>query len=171
MDIGAFDLLFYLFAVVALISAMGVIVARNPVYSALSLVVTLISLAALYLLLQAEFLAVVQVLTYAGAILVLFVFIIMLLNLSESELFESSWGNVGKSLLTLVGVVAFVTLGFMVHYPKLNAGANAAGFGEISTLGREIFTRYVIPFEIAGVLLTVALIGAVMLAKKHLTKD
>ena len=171
MGMSGYDMLFFVFAAVSLVSAMGVIVARNPVYSALSLVLTLFGVAGLYLLLQAEFLAVIQVLTYAGAILVLFVFIIMLLNLSDSELLESGLGNGGKALLTLTGVVAFVTLGFIVQFPQLTAGANAAGFGGIAPLGREIFTHYVIPFEIAGILLTVALIGAVMLAKRNLTKE
>ncbi len=168
---SGFDILFFVFAGFALVSAMGVVVSPNPVYSALSLVLTLFSVAGLFLLLQAEFLAVVQVLTYAGAILVLFVFIIMLLNLSDFELMEVRMGNLGKALLTLAAVVAFITLAFVVHLTRITGDPAVEGFGDISTLGREIFTHYVIPFEIAGVLLTVSLIGAVMLAKKNLTKE
>jgi NADH-quinone oxidoreductase subunit J len=163
------DILFYLFALIALGTAMGVLIARNPVHSALFLVVTLFAVAGLYFLLHAEFLAVVQILTYAGAILVLFIFIIMLLNLSPGELLEKEIPPAGKYLLTLVGMVAFVTLAFLVYLPRLPWGSVPEGFGSVQQVGRELFTTYVVPFEIAGVLLTVALIGAVLLAKKKLS--
>lgn len=147
---------------------MGVLVARNPVHSALFLVLTLFSLAGLYFLLHAEFLAVIQILTYAGAILVLFVFIIMLLNLSDSELFEKEMHPAGKLLLTVVGVVIFVTIAFIAFLPPFAWNSISDQFGSVTQVGSEIFTTYVIPFEIAGVLLTVALIGAVLLAKRDL---
>lgn len=162
------DILFYILATIVLVSGMGVVLARNPVYSALSLVLTLFCLAGLFLLLHAEFLAVIQVLTYAGAILVLFVFIIMLLNLSREELFEKGFNFFGKALLMVVAVFLFVTLGFIVHLPKLSWQSVPESFGGIAEIGKEIFTHYIIPFEISGILLTVALIGAVMIAKKNL---
>ena len=163
------DILFFLLAAITLISAIGVVISRNPIYSALFLVLTLFCIAGFFLLLHAEFLAVIQVLTYAGAILVLFVFIIMLLNLSEEELFEKGFNNFGKVLLMLVSVLSFVTMGFIIHIPKLFWKSLPESFGGITEIGKEIFTGYIIPFEIAGVLLTVALIGAVLLAKKDLT--
>jgi NADH-quinone oxidoreductase subunit J len=163
-------ILFYSLAVITLVSAMGVIVARNPIYSALSLVLTLFSVAGFYLLLHAEFLAVIQVLTYAGAILVLFVFIIMLLNLKTEELVERGLSPLGKGALAVIGVALFTALGFIVHLPRLKEQDLPSGFGSVFFVGRELFTTYVIPFEAAGVLLTVALIGAVMLAKRDLGK-
>jgi len=162
------SLLFFILAGLAVFSAMGVIAARNPVYSALSLVVTLLSLAGLYLLLHGEFLAVIQVLTYAGAILVLFIFIIMLLNLKEEDLWEKGPGTFGKVLLMLTAVVGFVSLGFVMRWVPTQEQGLPEGFGSVASVGGEIFTRYVLPFEISGVLLTVALIGAVLLAKKDL---
>lgn len=165
---NGFTILFYVLAALAVISATGVISFRHPVYSALSLVVTLVSLAGLFVTLQADFLGVVQVLTYAGAILVLFIFIIMLLNLQEDELHERgySWG--GKFLLGLVSLGLFLSLGYLLTRPKLSVAALPEGFGSIYQVGRELFTSYVIPFELAGILLTVALIGAVLLAKRKL---
>ena len=150
------------------ISATGVISFRNPIYSALSLVVTLIGLAGLYVTLQGSFLGVIQVLTYAGAILVLFIFIIMLLNLEDAELHEKGYGSLGKSLLGICSLGLFLALGYVVTRPKLPVAALAEGFGEIAALGREMFGGWVIPFELAGILLTVALIGAVLLAKRKL---
>lgn len=163
------DILFFILAAVILVAAMGVVVSRNPVYSALSLVLTLFCVAGLFLLLHAEFMAVIQVLTYAGAILVLFVFIIMLLNLSHDELFEKGLSNFGRILLAGVSVITFVTIAFIVNLPLLAIRALPDSFGSIRSLGKEIFSHYIIPFEVAGILLTVALIGAVLLAKKHLT--
>ena len=165
------DLLFIILAGLALGAAIGVIIARNPVHSALSLVLALFAIAGLYLLLHAEFLAVIQVLTYAGAVLVLFVFIIMLLNLSADELFEKGFNIFGKILLTLVSVLVFVTLAFIVRLPVFKMKTVPSEFGSVYQVGKEIFTQYSIAFEMAGVLLTVALIGAVLLAKKSLVLE
>jgi NADH-quinone oxidoreductase subunit J len=165
---NAADLLFYFFALLALGTAMGVLIARNPVHSALFLVVTLFAVAGLYFLLHAEFLAVIQILTYAGAILVLFIFIIMLLNLSPGELTEKEVRPAGKFLLMVVAVVAFVTIAILVYLPQMPWSGLPEGFGSVGQIGTALFSTYVIPFEISGVLLTVALIGAVLLAKKNL---
>ena len=165
---NGFSILFYVLAAISVISALGVITFRQPVYCALSLVVTLIALAGLFVTLQADFLGVIQVLTYAGAILVLFIFIIMLLNLEEEELVERGYGFGGKSLLGLVSLGLFLSLGYLLTRPKLSVANLTDGFGSVHQLGRELFSSYVIPFELAGILLTVALIGAVLLAKRKL---
>ena len=163
-----FAILFYILAAMAVISATGVISFRNPIYSALSLVVTLVALAGLYVTLQGSFLGVIQVLTYAGAILVLFIFIIMLLNLEDSELHEKGYDWPAKVLLGISALGLFLAMGYVLTRPKLPVAALPAGFGEIASLGREMFGTWVIPFELAGILLTVALIGAVLLAKRKL---
>lgn len=165
---NGFTILFYVLAALAMLSATGVISFRNPIYSAMSLVVTLISLAGLYVTLQGNFLGVIQVLTYAGAILVLFIFIIMLLNLEDSELHEKGYGPLGKVLLAISSLGLFLALGYIFTRPKLPVATLPAGFGEIASLGREMFGPWVVPFELAGVLLTVALIGSVLLAKRKL---
>lgn len=159
---------FYILAAIAVISAISVISARNPVHSALSLVVTLFSLAGIYLMLHAEFLAVIQILTYAGAILVLFIFIIMLLNLKPEELEEKGYSGFSKAVIGLVSLVLFVALGKILLLPKLANEVKSLDFGYAHNVGRFLFSRYLIPFEIAGVLLTVALVGAVLLAKRRL---
>jgi len=165
---NGFSILFYFLAALAVISATGVISLRHPVHCALSLVVTLIALAGLYVTLQADFLGIVQVLTYAGAILVLFIFIIMLLNLQDDELKERGYGAAAKALLTAVSLGLFLSLGYLLTRPHFPIPALAEDFGSIHSLGKALFTSYVIPFELAGILLTVALIGAVLLAKRRL---
>ncbi len=159
---------FYLLAALTLLSAIGVIAGKNPVHSALSLVVTLVSIAGLFALLQGEFLAVIQVLTYAGAILILFVFIIMLLNLKNEELEEPSPSGVGKVVLSLAGLLIFLLLSAVVSFWSLPVPELDGGFGSVTAVGLELFTRYLVPFEVTGVLLTVALIVSVLLAKKDL---
>lgn len=165
---NGFTILFYCLAALAVVSAVAVISLRNPIYSALSLVVTLIALAGLYVTLQASFLGVIQVLTYAGAILVLFIFIIMLLNLQDDELHERGYGYGSKILLGAVSLGLFLSLGFLMTRPSLAVAKLEESFGTIEVLGKELFTAYVVPFELAGILLTVALIGAVLLAKRRL---
>jgi NADH-quinone oxidoreductase subunit J len=162
------EILFYFLAAAAVVSAVGVISAKNPIYSALYLVVTLFSLAGIFVLLSAGFLAVIQILTYAGAILVLFVFIIMLLNLQPEELEEKGYGAPGKVLLALVSLALFLGLGYVFSGPRWVPKVLPADFGTVAQLGRELFENYVVPFEIAGILLTVALVGAVVLAKRKL---
>lgn len=163
------DFLFYVLAFLTVVSGLIVIAARNPIYSALALVVTIFSLAAFYLMLYAEFLAIVQALTYAGAILVLFIFIIMLLNLQPGELIEKSYGLWGKSLLAFVSLLVFVALGSLTYFYKIPTSGLTIQFGSIKNVGRRLFTEHLLSFELAGVLLTVALIGAVVLAKKDLS--
>lgn len=163
------EILFYVVAFFAVTSAAGVVLFKNPIHCALSLVVTLFSLAAAYTLLHASFVAVIQILTYAGAILVLFVFIVMLLNLQPTELEERGYGKFLTLLLALVSLACLLGFGYQMHkLPLTDVAWVGPPFGSIQEIGADLFTEYVWPFEIAGVLLTVALVGAVLLAKRKL---
>ena len=163
------EILFYTVAFFALTSAAGVILFKNPVHCAVSLVVTLFSLAAAYAMLHASFVAIIQILTYAGAILVLFIFIIMLLNLEPQEWAERSYGAAGKILLALVSMGCFLSFGYLFQRQRFDYPAWVGPpFGSIQEIGAELFTTYVWPFEVAGILLTVSLVGAVLLAKRKL---
>jgi NADH-quinone oxidoreductase subunit J len=165
-------LLFWLLSMIALIAAVSMIIQRNPVYSALFLIVTLLSLAALFLLLHASFLAAIQIIVYAGAIMVLFLFVIMLLDVRRTEV-SPSRVKLQKSLGLLLGVVFLVetvlvlrsaTVMDMVRTAPVPTDAD---FGTAAALGRALFSGYVFPLQLAAVLLFVALIGAVVLAKRR----
>lgn len=162
--------LFFLFGILALAAGVGMLTARNPVNSALWLVLNLFSIACLYLTLHASFIAVIQILVYAGAIMVLFLFVIMLLNLSElPDLERIPWTRVvafGVGLVVLAQLFYTVSLGLDV-LPEPVAVAEAARQGSVSEIGRELFTRYALPLEVTGILLLAATVGAVLLAKKR----
>jgi NADH-quinone oxidoreductase subunit J len=163
--------LFYLFSLIACIAGVSVVAARNPITSALSLVVCFFFLAADYVLLDADFVFVIQILVYAGAIMVLFVFVIMLLNLRDGNAgplldipSRSLWGILVGGL---VGVGLLATFGAVQG--EMVADVPEA-FGDIATVGRALFDpngRYLLPFEVVSVLLTVAVAGAVVLAKRE----
>lgn len=164
-------ILFGAFALLTLLSAGTVIFARSPINSAMGLVSTFFFLAGLYVLLWAHTVAVLQVLVYAGAIMVLFLFVIMLLNLGES----STRGR--PTLARIVGGAA--TLGLLVALgialSKLPAGPppslgveGQATFGTMATLGQVIFTQWLLPFEAVSLLLLVAMVGAVVVAKSRI---
>jgi NADH-quinone oxidoreductase subunit J len=162
--------LFYFFSFVAICAAFGVILARNPITSALSLVVCFFFLAADYVMLGAHFVAVIQILVYAGAIMVLFVFVIMLLNLREEG--PAPIGDLGRRAILGAGVAGLLGIGFIAG---LDTVANTPdrplpdGFGTIANVGLALFGgNYLLPFETVSVLLTVAMIGAVVLAKKEI---
>jgi NADH-quinone oxidoreductase subunit J len=164
--------LFYAFSIVALASAVGVILHRNPVYSALMLILTLFSLAGLYVLLDAPFVAAVQIIVYAGAIMVLFLFVIMLLHFRGGPRVDRTAKIVRWSSLVLAGLLL---LGFLVVLPKSGAvagkgpiefGANN-GLGSTSYIGGQLFTNYLLLFEAASILLLAAIIGAVMIARRR----
>jgi len=122
-----FSILFYVFSAFAILFGIGVIAAKNPIHSALSLVMTLFSLAGIYVLLHAEFLAIIQVLTYAGAILVVFIFIIMLLNLKPDEMEEKGYSLPAKLFLGIFGLALFFGLGFILKNPRMAEQEAAAG--------------------------------------------
>lgn len=162
---------FYIFALLAVLAALGVVLLRNPVHSALSLAVVFIALAALYVLLNAPFIAVAQVMVYAGAILILFLFVIMLLN-PETErgigaLKSQRWlaGLFGAALVVELAVVAW-----RASLPAA-AGASASALvastgGNTEAIGWLLFTDFMLPFEITSLLLLVAVVGVIVLAKK-----
>jgi NADH-quinone oxidoreductase subunit J len=163
-------LLFWPLAIVALLASVSMILQRNPVHSALSLIVTLLSLAGLFLLLSSHFLAVIQVIIYAGAIMVLFLFVIMLLDVQRTETTVSRV-KLQKSLGVLLGVVFFIETALVLRSGVVRDMAAAtpldADFGTAAALGRVLFSHYVFPLQLAAVLLFVALIGAVVLSKRR----
>jgi len=165
------DALFYLFAGLSLLCGLMVVAnpfSRNPVTSAMFLVLTIASLAGLFVLLEAFFLAAVQIVVYAGAVIVLFLFVIMLLDLKEESRRHFKVVTVGVAAVA-VGSVAYVFYGAIAHSGLDLPGALAPTLkGETAPLGKVLFTEYLLPFEIVSVLLLVAMIGVVLLSKKDL---
>ncbi len=183
------EVVFWLFAVVAVGSALLCITQRNPVSAALWLVSTMFSLAAIYVLLQAYFIGVIQVLVYAGAIMVLFLFVIMLLNLdhAKTDLRRAPWwllamivlGVLVSQLAPLAGYSPErLTLEFTraegfanpaVIFPAAQAGqALTESQGVVGAVAQPLFLQYLIPFEVTSILLLAAIVGAVVLAKRRL---
>ena len=160
--------LFYIFAVLAILAALSVVLQRTPVYSALSLIVVLCSLAVVYLLLGAEFLAVIQVIIYAGAIMVLFVLVIMLLNARQETPSDRSRlaGWLGAPLLLVfLGELLFAV---WERFPTATTRAAPLPDAGPRAVGALLFRNYVLPFEVTSILILVAVLGAVVLAKKRL---
>ena len=162
------QILFWILSVVALFSALMVITSKNPVYSVLWLIVTFFSLSAHYILLNAQFLAIVNIIVYAGAIMVLFLFVIMLMNLNkETEPPKNRWlkltGAVAGGCLLLV-LVAALRNSDMKQQSALVRDGN---IGLIESLGKELFSTYVVPFEISSILFLSAMVGAVVIGKKE----
>jgi len=162
------EALFYICAVLAVLAALNVVVQRTPVYSALSLIVVLCALAVVYLLLGAEFMAVIQVIVYAGAIMVLFVFVIMLLNAGRETPSQRSrlarWLGPPLVAALLVEVLTVVWR----QFPPGSAAPAAALDAGPKAIGERLFQVYVLPFEVTSILILVAILGAVVLAKKEL---
>jgi NADH-quinone oxidoreductase subunit J len=163
------DFLFYLFAGLAVVCGLLVVVnpfSRNPVTSAMFLVLTMIWLAGLFVLLQAYFLAAVQILVYAGAVMVLFLFVIMLFNLKEENRPRKMRAQAVLSVLGVAGVVLLVV-------GVLHRSLQSAEFpprvveGSTAMVGRMLFTQYLLPFEMVSILLLVAMVGTVILSKKE----
>jgi len=165
--------LFVLLAVFAVVTAILVIVQRNPVASAIFLILTFFSLAGIYLLLHAEFIAAIQVLVYAGAIMVLFLFVIMLLNL-EKEKRTAAGNRLLKGVGVLLGLALLVQIGVLFQKVLLEGTKGSyppekvASLGNPQVVARLLFTDFLLPFEITSVLLLVAIIGAIMLAKREI---
>jgi NADH-quinone oxidoreductase subunit J len=162
------EILFWVLSVVALFSALMVITSKNPVYSVLWLIVTFFSLSGHYILLNAQFLAIVNIIVYAGAIMVLFLFVIMLMNLNKtSEPQKNKWlrlaGALAGGCLLLVLVAALKDTDIRQQMARVNGG----DIGLIKTLGKELFSTYVVPFEISSVLFLSAMVGAVVIGKKE----
>lgn len=159
------EILFWVLAVISVFSAVMVIVSKNPVFSVLWLIVTFFTISAHYILLNAQFLAVVNIIVYAGAIMVLFLFVIMLMNMGkDSEPRKNKWlklaGAVAGGCMLLVLVAALKDT--EARMTELGTG----NIGLIENLGKVLFTEYVVPFEIASILFLSAMVGAVVIGKK-----
>ena len=161
------SLLFILFAGLAIGCALAVVAQRNPLYSAISLIGVFISLSCLYLTLSAPFIAAVQVIVYAGAIMVLVVFVIMLLNINAEERRRVRLGYLVPIAVVLaavlIGEVAFVLYSVPV---SLERPPGPSDVGLTASIGTGLFTRYLLPFEITSILLLMALVGAMTLARR-----
>ncbi len=157
---------FIILASLSIAGALGVILARNPVYAVLSLVVTLFALSGIFILLQAFFVAMILVLIYAGAILVLFLFVVMLLDIAPETLSRTK-GSTLRFVGTLVGLLFFCELVIAVGCFVLHQTPPSPPLsGTTAEIGKLLFTTYALPFELASLLLFVGIIGAVVLAKK-----
>jgi NADH-quinone oxidoreductase subunit J len=162
-------LFFFLTAATAVVSALFMITRRNPIVSVMFLIVNFFCLAILYLTLQAQFIAVIQILVYAGAIMVLFLFVIMLLSLGNEEKLEEK-----KSFMKYVAIIAvgamFVEIAIAVlsgsHAGMRVLPASAAQMGTVEAIGKSLFTQYLFPFEVTSLLLLAAMVGVIVLAKK-----
>jgi NADH-quinone oxidoreductase subunit J len=169
IDLELQAILFWLFSVLGIAGGIGLILNRNPVHAALCLILNFFSIAGLYLTLQAEFLAVIQILVYAGAIMVLFLFVIMLLNLSKEP---------KRPALELSRIMAFVLgIAFVVEMLVVFNSAFADQgtgfltqpfyFSSVEAVGAVLMTKYLFPFEMISVVLISALVGAIVVAKKY----
>jgi NADH-quinone oxidoreductase subunit J len=166
----ATDILFYVFAIATLIFGALVVAnpfSRNPVTSAMFLVLTIISMAGLFVLLHAFFLAAVQVVVYAGAVMVLFLFVIMLLDLKEEERRKIKKTGLVAGVISVGAIIAIFIRSLLAAHPGKELTAPSA-VGDTAALGRLLFTKYLLPFEIISVLLLVAMVGVILLSKKDL---
>ena len=165
------EVIFYALGAITLVSAFLVIFLRRPIHNVLFMIMTMIGLAGLFLSLRAEFVAMVQLIVYAGAVMVLFLFVVMLLNLDDMQLPPDTstvrwWVGAGFAIAVAVlvfpALVAFLPGG----EPKLLATGPTAVPSNTEIVARELFTTYLLPFEIASVLLLAAIIGSVVLVRK-----
>ena len=164
--------LFITFAVIAVASALNILLQRNPLYSALSLIGTLGSLSALYLMLHAQFIAAIQIVVYAGAIMVLFVFVIMLLNAPKDQpQIEKQKGLrylaipfAGLLIAEMFYVIRLVPERAM---PQVAAESAEKAVGTTWSIGTNLFTDYLLPFEVTSVLILMAVVGAMVLARRE----
>jgi NADH-quinone oxidoreductase subunit J len=162
---------FYFLSFLAVLSALMVVFSRNPVYSVLYLVITFFCVGGHYLLLSAEFLFAVHIIVYAGAIMVLFLYVIMLLNLNKDD--ESHKTNYLRFAAVLSsGLLLLVIIGALRGVDtttKVNVGAGSS-YGMVKDLGKLLFNEFLLPFEIVSILLLAAMVGAVMLGKTHMKR-
>lgn len=162
-------IIFWILAVVAAVAAIGVVAFNNPVRSALALVVNFFVLAFLYFTLKAQLLGITQIMVYAGAIMVLFLFVIMLLNLGSSAPLREK-KDVKPLLGVIVGICLFAVVLTQVFLPMVgfkNPNADPS-FGSPQAIGNTLFSLYVLPFEIISVLLLIGIVGSILLAKRRI---
>ncbi len=172
------SLLFLIMGLITIVCALCVVFQKNPIYSAIFLIQTMVSLAVLYVLLHAQFIAAIQIMIYAGAIMVLFIFVIMLLNLSKEDvegerdpllLQKSSAIILGFVLVVMIGVVTLKTV--FLGTKDVYTPESISQIGNTQLVGKLLFTKFLFPFEIASILLFAAIIGAIILAKKQIIED
>lgn len=167
---------FYLFGIIAIVAAVTFVTRRSPVAAAMWLVVVMFCLAAEYVMLDAQFIAAMQVLLYAGAIMVIFLFVIMLLNLGEASDVSDIQGTAGKLLAGFIGVVFLAEVGFLSR-TGLPSGKYVVGrdylsqqlaqYGAVGAVAKPLYQDYALAFELTSVLLLVAIAGAVILGRKE----
>lgn len=167
-------ILFYVFAALAIGGAIGVVMSKSPVGSLLFMITTLGAMAGTFVLLEAHFLAAVQIIVYAGAIMVLFLFVIMLLNLGHEYQKDLKGGLFAVLSFAAVGAIAGLLAERLGTASAVASPAGAgtidaaiAEYGAIGVIAQPLYTTYVVPFEITGILLLVAIVGALALAKKE----
>jgi NADH-quinone oxidoreductase subunit J len=164
--------LFYLFSTILVLAALGVITSRNPVYSALFLVLSFVTSAAIWLLVEAEFLAVVLVLVYVGAVMVLFLFVVMMLDINLAKLREGftrfAWLGAATAVAVIVEIIGVIWARGGLGLDASHGGTpTAATYSNTLELGRVLYTRYAYPLELAAMLLLVAIIAAISLTLRR----
>lgn len=157
---------FYALGLVAIVGAFVTIFARNAMYSVLALVTTFFAIAGIYLQLNAEFVAFVHIIVYAGAIMVLFLFVVMMLNLNNLPVFSNN-----RTIRTLAALMGFVIAGILIYgvstTPLPAEATNASQPGTVKVLGKMLFNEYLLPFELTSVLLIATMVGVIVLTKKE----
>ena len=159
---------FFYFACVIAAASVLVVALRNPIYSALALLIMFFHVAGLYVTLHAEFLAAVQIIVYAGAILVLYLFVVMLLNLRQDDRYHRQWpmaGVVGATLI-IEAIILTVMKGWTAPVVATGTETTVKGTTNAGAIGDVLYSTYLFPFEVASLILLVAMIGAIVLAKK-----
>jgi NADH-quinone oxidoreductase subunit J len=168
MELTAEKVVFVVFAVPLVLTALGVVVARSPVYAAMNLVAAFFFMAGIYVLLTAHLIAFMQILVYAGAVMVLFLFVIMLLSLGDEHLVKER-----KKAIQYLGVLGAIALASVLVSAVARVGGGGmapidASFGTVKAVGAVLFTEYLLPFEATSLLLLVAIVGAVVVAKERI---
>lgn len=162
------DILFFTLAIFALLGAIGMVTCKQPMFSALSFIVTLLALAGIFALLSAPFLFMVQIIVYAGAIITLLLFIVMFLNVKEENLPKEE----NKTLLLIIGALVLLPFNILViklfaNIPSKPLGVEENGFGSLKSLSDVLFQKWLVPFELISFLLLAALVGAVVYARRE----
>lgn len=168
MNLSVTEILFGLLSIMAIFSGICVIFSRNPVYSVLYLIVTFFCIAGHYILLNAQFLAAVHIIVYAGAIMVLFLFVIMMLNLNnEEEPRKPIWIQI--SAVVTGGILLLVLVGSLKGAETITmAQPQNSNIGLVGNLGKVLFTDFLVPFELSSILFLSAMVGSVLLGKKQI---
>ncbi|PYV87758.1 MAG: NADH-quinone oxidoreductase subunit J [Acidobacteria bacterium] len=165
--------IFLILSMIGIASALNILIQRHPIYSALSLILTFLSLAGIYIQMQAEFIAVMQVVIYTGAIMVLFVFVIMLLNVKAEErvpnkLIGMRYVGIPLSLLLVTALGLNIFQSFSGQTLRVSDVSTSGLTGNTQSIGKLLYTQYTLPFEVTSILLLVGIVGAIIMAKKEL---